>query len=56
MKEETKTLDFQQHIGGMADCMNIIMKATKGCGQISSNYTFFSIRWLCGVKTAKEVD
>ena len=29
-EEAIKTLDFQQDIGGMASCMNIIMKDTKG--------------------------
>ena len=34
--------------------MKIIMKATKGCGQLSSNDTFFSDIWFSGVKKAEK--
>ena len=34
--------------------MNIIMKDTKGCGQLLSNDTFFDDIRLSGVKIAKE--
>ena len=43
---------YQQDIGGTADCMNIIMKAIKGCGKMSSDYTFFYDIWFSVVKAA----
>ena len=49
-----KTSGFQQQIVGAASCMTIIMKYTKGCGQLSSNYTFFADIWFSGLKTAEE--
>ena len=55
-EEVMKTLDFQQDIGGMASCMNIIMKDTKRCGQLSSNITLFYDIWFSGFKTSKEVN
>ena len=45
-----KSSDFQQKIGGTSTCMKIIMKATKGCGQLSSKDTFFAGSWFSGVK------
>ena len=36
-KEAAKTSIFQKHIGGTAAYMNILMKAKKGCGQLTSN-------------------
>ena len=50
-KEAMKASYFQQHIGGTADCMNIIMKSTKVCDQLSSNDTFFADSKFRGVKT-----
>ena len=40
--ESMKSFSFQQQIRKEADCMKRIMRATKGCGQLSSNYTFFA--------------
>ena len=51
-----KTPEFQQDIRGTADCTNRIMKDTKGCGQLSSNASFFSDSWFSGLKTAEEVN
>ena len=53
-KEAMKASDLQQKIGGMDDCMKIIMKDTKGCGQLSSNDTFFGDIWFIRVNTAEE--
>ena len=53
-EEAMKTLEFQQEIGGTASCMKIIMKATKGCGELSSNNTYSSDRFFSGLKTAEE--
>ena len=33
-KEAMKVSDYKQEIGGMYDCMKIVMKVTKGCGQM----------------------
>ena len=34
-KEAMHKFEFQQDIGGMAACMKKILKAIKGCGQLS---------------------
>ena len=54
-KEAMKTSKFQQKIRGTAACMKRPMMATKGCGQLTSNDTYFSDIWFSGVKTAEEV-
>ena len=41
-KEVMKVSDYQQDIGGTDACMEIIMKATRGCSQLSSYDTFFA--------------
>ena len=53
-KEAMKTLEFQKYLGGNAACMKIISTATKGCGQLTSNDTYFVDIWFSSVKTAKE--
>ena len=45
-----KTYKFQHDIGGTADCMNLIMKANKGCGKLYSKDKLFDDGWLSGVK------
>ena len=55
-EETTKASYFQQHIRGTAACMNRVMKATTGCGQLSSNDTLFFDTWFSGVKTAEGVN
>ena len=37
--EDKKTSEFQKYIGGTTACMNRLSIATKGCGQLTSNYT-----------------
>ena len=32
--EETKTSEFKQDIGGTVECTKIIIRGTKGCGQM----------------------
>ena len=44
---------FQQDIGGMAACMKVFTESNKGCGQLSSNETFFDYIWFIGSKTAE---
>ena len=38
-KEETKTSEFQHHIGGTAVCMKILTRGKKCCCQLTSNKT-----------------
>ena len=45
---------LQKYIGGTAVCMKILMMATKGCAQLTSNYTYFSDSCISGMKTAEE--
>ena len=49
-----KTLTFQKYIGGTSECMKRLMMDTKGCGQLTSNNTYFADIWLNGLKTAGE--
>ena len=51
-KEDTKAEKFQQKIGGTAECMKRLMMSTKGCGQLTSNNTYFSNSWFIYIKTA----
>ena len=53
-KEATKTAKFQQRIRGTAVCTKILMITKTGCGQLTSNYTYFSDSWFSEVKTAEE--
>ena len=55
-KEAIKTSDFQQYIGGVTACMEIIMKATEGCGQLSLNDAFIDDRWFNRAKTGEEAN
>ena len=51
MKKST----FQSELGGTAACMKILAIANKGCGQLTSNDTYFSDGWFSSVKTAEEM-
>ena len=53
-KEATNTAKFQQHIRRTAVCTKRLMMAEKGCGQLTSNYTYFFDSCLSEVKTAEE--
>ena len=53
-KEEIREKGFQRYIVGTAACMKRIMKATKGCGQLSYKDTLFSDRWFRVVKAYEE--
>ena len=50
-----KSSGFQHQIEGISDFMNIIMKATKWCGQLSSNETFFDDIWFSIVKNHRRL-
>ena len=52
-KEDMETLEFQNISIGTSACMKIISIATKGCGQMTSNVTYFADSWFSSVKTAK---
>ena len=52
-KEATKTSKFQRILGGTTACMRILYIATKGCGQMTSNNTYFSNSYFSSVKTAE---
>ena len=53
-KKAMKTSNFQKYLRGTAACMKRLMVAAKGCGQLTSNYTYFSDSWSSGAKTAEE--
>ena len=54
-KEAMKTSKFQNVLGGTTECMKRIAIATKGCGQLTSNNTYFADIWFSYVKTAEEM-
>ena len=53
-KQATKTSIFQKYLRGTEACIKIRMMAKKGCGQLTSNDTYFYEIWFNGVKTAEE--
>ena len=53
-KEDMKTPEFQKSLGETAACMKRLSVATKGCGKLTSNDTYFSGSWFSGVKMAEE--
>ena len=53
-KEAMKLLEFQKNIGGTVECIKRLPIATKGCGQLTSNDTYFSGIWYSYVKIAGE--
>ena len=54
-KEDMKTSNFQKYLGGTTACMKRIAIDTKGCGQLTSNDTYFSDSWFSSVKTSEEM-
>ena len=48
-KEAMKISKFQNVLGGTTVCMKILDIATKGCGQLTSNNTYFADSWFCSV-------
>ena len=52
-KEAMKTPRFQKYIRGAEVCMKRLTMATKGCGQLTPNDTYFSDIWFNGSKTAE---
>ena len=55
MKEAMKKSKFQSIMGGAAACMKRIAIDTKGCGQLTSNDTYFADSWFSSVKTSEEM-
>ena len=49
-----KASEFQKYLGGTNACMKRLSISTKGCGQLTSNYTYFSDIWFSSVKMAEE--
>ena len=54
-KEAMKTSKFQKDIGGTTACMKRLAIATKGCGQLTSNDTYFSDSWFSSLKTSEDM-
>ena len=54
-KKAMKTSDFQNVLGGTDACIKRLAIATKGCGQLTSNDTYFADNWFSYVKTAEEM-
>ena len=54
-KEAMKTTKFQKDLGGTTACMKILAISTKGCGQLTSNDTYFADSWFSFVKTSGEM-
>ena len=53
-EEAMKTSNFQKYLRGNTACMKRLYIANKGCGQLTSNYTYFSDRWFSSAKTSEE--
>ena len=53
-KEAMKMSEFQKYLGGTAALIKILAMATKGCGQLTSNDTYFSDGWFSSIKMADE--
>ena len=54
-KVAMKKSKFQSELGGTAVCMKRLAISTKGCGQLTSNNTYFANIWFSSVKTAEEM-
>ena len=52
-KEAMKISKFQSVMGGNTVCMKRLSIATKWCGQLKSNDTYFYDRWFSSIKTAE---
>ena len=55
-KNATKTSNFQKDLGGTTACMKRIAIATKGCGQLTSNNTYFVNSWFSSIKKSEEME
>ena len=53
--EDMKTSKFYFFLGGTTACMKRIAIATKGCGQLTSNNTYFADSFFSSVKTAEDM-
>ena len=53
-KQDMKTSNIRKYLRGTSECMKILMMATKGCAQLTSNDTYFSDSCISGMKTAEE--
>ena len=51
-KEAMKTPEFKKYLRGTAVCMRRLAMDTKGCGQLTLNYTYFANICISSVKTA----
>ena len=49
-KEDMKTSNFQKYIRGTTACMKRLATATKRCGQLISNDTYFADSWFISEK------
>ena len=45
---------FQKCLGGTTACIKRLSIATEGCGELTPNDTYVSIRWFISVKTVEE--
>ena len=54
-EEAMKTSKFQKDIGGTTAFMKRLSISTKGCGQLTSNDTYFADSWLSSVKPDEEM-
>ena len=53
-EEAMKTSEFEKYLGVTDACMKILSINTKGCGQLTSNDTYFADSWFSYVKAAEE--
>ena len=49
-KEAMKTSKFKKDLGGTNACMKRLATYTKGCGQLTSNETYFADIWFIYIK------
>ena len=54
-EEAMKTSNFQNVMGGTNAFMKRLAISTKGCGQLTSNDTYFSDSWFSSVPTDEEI-
>ena len=54
-KEAMKTSKFQKYLGGTTACIERLAIDNYGCGQLTSNNTYFSDSWFSSVKTTEEM-
>ena len=54
-KEAMKTSELQKYLGGTIACMKRLPISTKGCGQLTSNDTYFADSSFSSVETTEEM-